>query len=102
MKFMVPIERHEKGTWVVECPAIPGYVSQGETKEQALKNIEEVEALFVALGAQIIEGDGSRVRFLLIRIRHKKYNIADSCHCEGVCPKQSLTAEIASSFHSSQ
>jgi hypothetical protein len=32
----------------------------------------------------------------LVPIRHKKYNIADSCHCEGVCPKQSLTAEIAS------
>ena len=27
--------------WVVECPSIPGCVSQGDTKEEALANIRE-------------------------------------------------------------
>jgi len=41
MKLTVTIDRDEDGIWVVECPAIPGCVSQGKTKEEALKNIEE-------------------------------------------------------------
>ena len=41
MKFIVSIDRDEDGAWVVECPAIPGCVSQGKTKEEALVNIED-------------------------------------------------------------
>ncbi len=41
MKFSVTIDRDEDGVWGVECPAIPGCVSQGETKEKALENIKE-------------------------------------------------------------
>jgi len=31
----------EDGFWVVECPSLPGCVSQGRTKEEALENIRE-------------------------------------------------------------
>jgi predicted RNase H-like HicB family nuclease len=31
----------EDGYWVVECPSLPGCISQGQTKEQALANIKE-------------------------------------------------------------
>jgi len=31
----------EDSYWVVECPSLPGCVSQGKTKEWALKNIKE-------------------------------------------------------------
>lgn len=31
----------EDGFWVVECPSLPGCVSQGETKEEAIENIRE-------------------------------------------------------------
>ena len=41
MKFTITIDRDEDGMWIVECPAIPGCVSQGKTKEQALDNIKE-------------------------------------------------------------
>jgi len=41
MKFNVTIDRDEDGIWIVECPSIPGCVSQGKTKEEALQNIEE-------------------------------------------------------------
>ena len=41
MKFNVTIDRDEDGVWIVECPSIPGCVSQGETKEQALANIQD-------------------------------------------------------------
>lgn len=41
MVFHVKIERAEDGWLVVECPALPGCVSQGRTEEDALLNIRE-------------------------------------------------------------
>lgn len=41
MKLVVTLERDETGTYVVECPSIPGCVSQGATEEEALANIRE-------------------------------------------------------------
>lgn len=52
MKFMVTIQRDEQGMWIVECPSIPGCVSQGATKEEALKNIEEAIALCLEVRAE--------------------------------------------------
>lgn len=31
----------EDGYWVVECPSLPGCISQGKTKEEAAQNIKE-------------------------------------------------------------
>jgi predicted RNase H-like HicB family nuclease len=39
VKFPVIIHRDEDGMWVVECPSIPGCVSQGSTRAEALDNI---------------------------------------------------------------
>jgi predicted RNase H-like HicB family nuclease len=41
MVFNVTIDRDEDGVWVVECPSIPGCVSQGSSKEEALENIKD-------------------------------------------------------------
>ena len=41
MKFPVTINRDEDGVFVIECPSIPGCISQGATKEEALTNIRE-------------------------------------------------------------
>jgi predicted RNase H-like HicB family nuclease len=41
MKFPVTIDRDEDGVWIVECPSIPGCVSQGSTKDEALANIQD-------------------------------------------------------------
>jgi predicted RNase H-like HicB family nuclease len=41
MIFNVTIERDEDGVWITECPSIPGCVSQGETKDEALENIKD-------------------------------------------------------------
>jgi len=41
MIFNVTIDRDEDGVWVVECPSIPGCVSQGVTKEEALENVKD-------------------------------------------------------------
>ncbi len=41
MKLPITIERDESGMFVVECPAVPGCVSQGCTEAEALANIRE-------------------------------------------------------------
>ena len=41
MKLHVVIEKDEAGYFVAEVPALPGCLSQGTTKEEALKNIRE-------------------------------------------------------------
>ena len=45
MKFNITLDRDEDGVWVVECPSIPGCISQGATKEEAAHNIEDAIAL---------------------------------------------------------
>jgi hypothetical protein len=48
MKLTVTLDRDEDGVWVVECPSIPGCVSQGKTKEEAL-NIMVKEGEIITL-----------------------------------------------------
>jgi predicted RNase H-like HicB family nuclease len=44
----------EDGFWVVECPSLPGCVSQGETRQEAIANIKEAIEAYVA----VLEEDG--------------------------------------------
>ncbi len=44
MKYRVLIERDEDGFFVVEVPALPGCVSQGATRAEALENIKDAIA----------------------------------------------------------
>ncbi|MEI7683897.1 MAG: type II toxin-antitoxin system HicB family antitoxin [Planctomycetota bacterium] len=41
MKFKVTFEQDEDGIWIVECPKLPGCVSQGNTREEAIENIKD-------------------------------------------------------------
>jgi predicted RNase H-like HicB family nuclease len=41
MKLHVIVEQDETGYYVAEVPALPGCLSQGKTREQALFNIKE-------------------------------------------------------------
>lgn len=52
MDLSVTLEQDEDGAWIAECPAIPGCVSQGETREDALVNIHEAIALCLEVRAQ--------------------------------------------------
>ena len=52
MIFNVTIDRDEDGVWIVECPSIPGCVSQGETKDEALENIKEAIQLCLEVRAE--------------------------------------------------
>ncbi|RJP86571.1 MAG: type II toxin-antitoxin system HicB family antitoxin [Desulfobacteraceae bacterium] len=52
MKFMVTLDRDEDGVWIAECPSVPGCVSQGATKEEAIKNVTEAIHLCLEVRAE--------------------------------------------------
>ena len=47
MKYRVLIELDEDGVFVAEVPSLPGCISQGQTRAQALENIREAIALYL-------------------------------------------------------
>jgi len=52
MKFTVTLDRDEDGVWIAECPSIPGCVSQGGTREEALENVREAIAACLEVRAE--------------------------------------------------
>lgn len=46
MKFRVILEPSEEGGYTVIVPSLPGCVSEGNTREEALKNIREAIELY--------------------------------------------------------
>ena len=41
MKYRILLEKDEEGVIVAECPTLPGCVSQGKTRSEALKNVRD-------------------------------------------------------------
>lgn len=52
MKFNVTVVRDEDGIWIVECPSIPGCVSQGATRDEALTNVKDAIRLCLEVRAE--------------------------------------------------
>ena len=51
-EWIVTLEKDEDGWYVIECPGIPGCVSQGRTEEEALDNIREAISECIAVRAE--------------------------------------------------
>ena len=47
----------EDGYFVVECPSLPGCVSQGKTREEAIDNIREAIQLYI----EVLEEKGKPI-----------------------------------------
>jgi antitoxin HicB len=41
MRYRILIEQDEDGVFVAECPALPGCISQGKNRSEALQNIQD-------------------------------------------------------------
>jgi len=41
MRYRVIIWQDEEGMFIVECPSLPGCISQGKTRDEALNNIKD-------------------------------------------------------------
>ena len=66
VKFMTTLTQDEDGVWVAECPSIPGCISQGTTREEALDNIRE--AILVCLEVRAERGMPQSVETQLIEV----------------------------------
>ncbi len=67
MKYRVLIEQDEDGVFVAEVPSLPGCVSQGRTRQEAVENAKEAIAAYLeslaahdepippAIGEEIVE-----------------------------------------------
>ena len=47
MRYRVLIEADEDGVFVAEVPSLPGCVSQGKTRAEALSNVKEAIAAYL-------------------------------------------------------
>ena len=53
MKYRVLIEQDEDGVFVAEVPSLPGCVSQGKTRQEAVENVKEaIQAYLESLAAR--------------------------------------------------
>jgi len=47
MKLKIMLEPSEEGGYTVFVPALPGCITEGDTREEALKNIREAIELYL-------------------------------------------------------
>jgi len=47
MNYRILIEQDEDGIFVAECPSLPGCISQGNTREEAIQNIKNAIAGYI-------------------------------------------------------
>ena len=55
MKYRVIIEQDEDGVFMAEAPSLPGCISQGTTRIEALANIRE--AMEVYIESLVVHGE---------------------------------------------
>ena len=59
----------EDGYWVAECPSLPGCLSQGQTREEALINIREaIEGYIAALRQDGLAVPEERFEAMLVAV----------------------------------
>jgi len=47
MRYRVLIQQDEDGMYVAEVPSLPGCISQGKTREEAVTNVREAMAAYL-------------------------------------------------------
>jgi len=64
MKFNIVLEKSEDGGFTITVPSLPGCISEGDSKEDALKNIQEAIELYLepvendrvfSMGTEVLE-----------------------------------------------
>ncbi len=59
----------EDGWWVAECPSLPGCVSQGKTKEEAIENAKEaIRGYIIALEEDNVVVPEDKFEALLVAV----------------------------------
>lgn len=66
MKLTIVLEPQEEGGFTAYVPSLPGCISQGETKEEAVKNIREAIELYLEADAnELIDFTGEKITVII-------------------------------------
>ena len=66
MKLKVVLEPSDEGGFTVYVPSLPGCVSEGDTEDEALKNIREAIELYLEPVDDDLSGTGKEVREIVL------------------------------------
>ena len=80
MRYTVVLEQEPDGGYVVSVPALPGCVSQGDTRAEALANIRDAIALYIEDCREAGDSDPDRSRQ---RVRRGRGSIAGQVRYPG-------------------
>ena len=47
LSYPVVLEKNVDGRWTVSCPLLPGCISEGDTKKEAVENIKDAIHLYL-------------------------------------------------------
>lgn len=62
MKLEVVLEPSDEGGYTVYVPSLPGCISEGDTEQEALDNIQEAIALYLEpSNTDVVTGPGTRI-----------------------------------------
>lgn len=63
MQLTIVLEKQKEGGYTVYVPSLPGCISQGETKEDAVRNIKEALELYLEADTnELIEFSGEQIK----------------------------------------
>ena len=61
MRFKVILEPAKEGGYTVYVPSLPGCISEGDTKEEALENIKEAIELYLEPEEHLLQKTGVEI-----------------------------------------
>jgi predicted RNase H-like HicB family nuclease len=68
MKYTVVLESQEGGGFTVQCVEIPGAISQGETRDEALANIKEAIELVLEVQREELHKKTHAIRLEITKV----------------------------------
>lgn len=68
MKFTIILQKAEEGGYTVRCLELPGAISQGETKKEALANIREAIGLMLEVLQEDMIKQSQRPRVEVVKL----------------------------------
>lgn len=66
MRLKVILEPSDEGGYTVHVPALPGCISEGETREEALQNIREAIELYLEADESLPPSENSLVEEVVL------------------------------------
>jgi predicted RNase H-like HicB family nuclease len=68
MKYTIILEKEEEGGYSAQCLELPGAISQGETKEEALRNIKEAIELVLEVINEEAKALGNNAEISAVKV----------------------------------